>query len=232
MFFPLYAVVVVVPCVFCFLKGKPVFGLIGLSGFLVPVAWVGAIRMAKPRTWWARRHYAPGGEKEQLCHERFPPETTPPLMAGEPSRFDLALGIAGLVLAAAALGMATWCLAAAGPVPEEVTVARWLLVGVVAVGMLIMAMTTVRYRMRYSPSRRGGLIVGGWIVGLVAAQLSLFAWGDAPASLAVHLSQAASAAALAGSPAFGLCAAAILLAERHEASSGGVQDDSRIPVSH
>ena len=82
-FFPLYAVVVVVPCVFCFLKGKLVFGLIWLFGFLIPLAWIGAVRIALPTSWWARRYYPPGSPKAQLSRERFPPPA--PTTAGEGS---------------------------------------------------------------------------------------------------------------------------------------------------
>lgn len=44
-------------CILCMLKGKPITGLIGLP---VPiVGWVGAIRLAKPSSFWARRWYGP-----------------------------------------------------------------------------------------------------------------------------------------------------------------------------
>jgi hypothetical protein len=43
-------------CVICLLKGKVVTGLIGL--FIGVVALVGAIRLAKPGSWWAAHRYA------------------------------------------------------------------------------------------------------------------------------------------------------------------------------
>jgi hypothetical protein len=43
-------------CVICLLKGKVMTGVIGL--FVGVVALVGAIRLAKPGSWWANRRYA------------------------------------------------------------------------------------------------------------------------------------------------------------------------------
>jgi hypothetical protein len=43
-------------CVICLLKGKVMTGVIGL--FVGLVALVGAIRLAKPASWWAQRFYA------------------------------------------------------------------------------------------------------------------------------------------------------------------------------
>ena len=43
-------------CVICLLKGKVVTGVIGL--FIGVVALVGAIRLAKPESWWANHRYA------------------------------------------------------------------------------------------------------------------------------------------------------------------------------
>lgn len=43
-------------CVICLLKGKVVTGVTGIV--LGVVAFVGAIRLAKPGSWWARRRYA------------------------------------------------------------------------------------------------------------------------------------------------------------------------------
>jgi hypothetical protein len=42
-------------CVICLLKGKVVTGVIGV--FISVVALVGAIRLAKPGSWWAARRY-------------------------------------------------------------------------------------------------------------------------------------------------------------------------------
>ena len=48
-------------CAFVALKGKISTAVIGM--FIPPVAWVGAIRLARPGSWWARRRYTAGGEK-------------------------------------------------------------------------------------------------------------------------------------------------------------------------
>ena len=51
-------------------KGRPLLGLLGL---LVPVlALVGAVRLARPRSPWARRRYHPGSSKELRSRRRFP----------------------------------------------------------------------------------------------------------------------------------------------------------------
>jgi hypothetical protein len=55
---------VVVNLAFCAvvaLKGKISTAVIGM--FIPPVAWVAAIRLARPGSWWARRRYAPGSGK-------------------------------------------------------------------------------------------------------------------------------------------------------------------------
>ncbi len=48
-------------CAIVALKGKMSTAVIGM--FIPPVAWVGAIRLARPRSWWARRRYKPGSGK-------------------------------------------------------------------------------------------------------------------------------------------------------------------------
>jgi len=53
--------------VMAFLKGKRLLGLVGI---VVPiVASVGALRLAKPTSYWARRHYGP--EKTERARRRF-----------------------------------------------------------------------------------------------------------------------------------------------------------------
>ena len=53
----------------CLLKGKLITGLLGLP---IPfVALVGAVRLAKPSSFWARRWYS--GRKLDRAHERFGP---------------------------------------------------------------------------------------------------------------------------------------------------------------
>jgi hypothetical protein len=39
------------------LKGKYVFAFAGIIGVLNVLWWVGAVRLAKPNSWWARRYY-------------------------------------------------------------------------------------------------------------------------------------------------------------------------------
>jgi hypothetical protein len=48
-------------CSIVALKGKISSAVIGM--FIPPVAWVAAIRLARPDSWWARRRYAPGSGK-------------------------------------------------------------------------------------------------------------------------------------------------------------------------
>jgi hypothetical protein len=48
-------------CAIVALKGKVSSAVIGM--FIPPVAWVAAIRLAGPGSWWARRRYAPGSDK-------------------------------------------------------------------------------------------------------------------------------------------------------------------------
>jgi hypothetical protein len=57
----------------CYMKGKLTMGLIGL--FLCsPVTVVGACRIAKPGSDWARKQYLPGSVKDELSKLRFPAE--------------------------------------------------------------------------------------------------------------------------------------------------------------
>ena len=48
-------------CAIVALKGKFSAAVIGM--FIPPVAWVGAIRLAAPGSWWAKRRYKPGSGK-------------------------------------------------------------------------------------------------------------------------------------------------------------------------
>jgi hypothetical protein len=55
---------VIITLAFCALvavKGKFSAAVIGMC--IPPVAWVAAIRLARPGSWWARRRYEPGGAK-------------------------------------------------------------------------------------------------------------------------------------------------------------------------
>jgi hypothetical protein len=48
-------------CAVAAFKGKLSTAVIGM--FIPPVAWVGAIRLARPGSWWAKRRYKPGSGK-------------------------------------------------------------------------------------------------------------------------------------------------------------------------
>lgn len=59
----------VVPAVLCVLKGKLVTAALGLV--YPPVGVVGAIRLAKPGSWWARRLYPAAGRRTARVDRRF-----------------------------------------------------------------------------------------------------------------------------------------------------------------
>jgi hypothetical protein len=48
-------------CAIVALKGKVSTAVIGM--FIPPVAWIAAIRLARPVSWWAKRRYKPGSKK-------------------------------------------------------------------------------------------------------------------------------------------------------------------------
>jgi hypothetical protein len=56
-------------CVICLLKGKVVTGVIGIV--FAPVALVGAIRLAKPGSWWAARRYATRPRRAARAASRY-----------------------------------------------------------------------------------------------------------------------------------------------------------------
>ncbi|MHB8243510.1 MAG: hypothetical protein ACYDHN_16165 [Solirubrobacteraceae bacterium] len=62
-----------------FLKGRILLGVVGL--FILPVGLLGAIRVAHPRSPWARRRYASGGRRLEIAEQRF----------GDPSRLGARL---------------------------------------------------------------------------------------------------------------------------------------------
>jgi hypothetical protein len=62
-------VINLVLCVICLLKGKVVTGVIGIAlGF---VAFIGAIRLAKPGSWWAERRYPAHPKRAARAARRF-----------------------------------------------------------------------------------------------------------------------------------------------------------------
>jgi hypothetical protein len=56
-------------CVICLLKGKVVTGIIGI--FIGVVAIVGAIRLAKPGSWWASHRYASRPKRALRAERRY-----------------------------------------------------------------------------------------------------------------------------------------------------------------
>lgn len=55
-------------CVITFLKGKWIFAFVGLLFW--PIALVGAVRLARPASYWARRFYSPA--REARASARYP----------------------------------------------------------------------------------------------------------------------------------------------------------------
>jgi hypothetical protein len=53
------------------LKGRAVLGVVGV--FVPLVAVVGAVRLARPQSYWARRWYPAGSARRRRSEERFPP---------------------------------------------------------------------------------------------------------------------------------------------------------------
>jgi hypothetical protein len=51
------------------LKGKPMLGMVGI--FLIPFSLVGSLRLASPRSPWARRFYPPDGKKIERSRARW-----------------------------------------------------------------------------------------------------------------------------------------------------------------
>jgi hypothetical protein len=60
---------VLVVAVIAALKGKYLFAVAGMIAPMISL--IGAIRLAKPGSWWARRRYEPASEKAERAQERF-----------------------------------------------------------------------------------------------------------------------------------------------------------------
>jgi hypothetical protein len=56
-------------CVICVLKGKVITGVVGIVVGIF--ALIGAIRLAKPRSWWAMHHYASRPRRAARAAHRF-----------------------------------------------------------------------------------------------------------------------------------------------------------------
>ncbi len=57
----------------CLLKGKLIWGVLGI--YMWPVALIGAVRLARPNSWWARKRY--DDEMRARSNERYEPQTEP-----------------------------------------------------------------------------------------------------------------------------------------------------------
>ena len=55
--------------VICIVKGKLSTGIVGI--FVPFMALIGAIRLANPGSWWARKSYRPGGRRARRAAKRF-----------------------------------------------------------------------------------------------------------------------------------------------------------------
>lgn len=84
-----WLLVALVCSVVCLLKGKVLTGVVAV--FVPMVGWVGALRLGKPRSWWARRFYPAGGSRQRRATRRFGPayvarwERLQNLVAGAPT---------------------------------------------------------------------------------------------------------------------------------------------------
>ena len=68
------AVAYAAPMAITWLKGKRRTALLGL--LFAPVLWVGALRLAKPTSWWSRRYYR--GDKQTRSWLRYASAGTAP----------------------------------------------------------------------------------------------------------------------------------------------------------
>ncbi len=64
-----FLAVILVLSILSLLKGKVITGVVGV--FVSPLVVVGALRLAKPGSWWANRHYPPGSKQLVRAQERF-----------------------------------------------------------------------------------------------------------------------------------------------------------------
>ncbi|MBM9469545.1 hypothetical protein [Nakamurella leprariae] len=68
---PIGITVVLLLAIVCLLKGKISTGLVGIA--LFPIAIVGAVRLAKPSSWWAHRWYRRRLKARRRAERRFGP---------------------------------------------------------------------------------------------------------------------------------------------------------------
>ena len=93
-------VITLISVVISFQKGKPGFGIIGI--FFGIFAWVGAIRIAKPDSSWARKNYPPGGHHRGPFESGRPSWSSP--LSSSPWRWD-ALGVTAVTSALMAMAI-------------------------------------------------------------------------------------------------------------------------------
>ena len=65
-------VLIVVPPVVCWLKGKRLWATLG---FITGWHWIPVFRLAKPSSWWARKYYT--RDKLARSNARFPNDAIP-----------------------------------------------------------------------------------------------------------------------------------------------------------
>lgn len=58
-----------VPATVCLLKGKPITAGVGVA--YLPVGCIGALRLAKPNSWWSRHVYSDGSGRARRSADRF-----------------------------------------------------------------------------------------------------------------------------------------------------------------
>lgn len=58
-----------VPAAVCLLKGKPITAGVGVA--YLPSGFIGAVRLAKPGSWWARHFYSNGSGRARRSRARF-----------------------------------------------------------------------------------------------------------------------------------------------------------------
>ena len=83
-------------CLVAILKGKLVTGVVGV--FVPPVALVGAMRLAKPRSWWARGRFDGDAPATRAAGAGAPSQARGPAHAGArpgDRRTRLAVGARG-----------------------------------------------------------------------------------------------------------------------------------------
>jgi hypothetical protein len=83
-------VIFFLPAIFCLLKGKPIAA--GGAVIYLPIGLIGAFRLAKPTSWWAKHFYGATSRRRRRAEARFGPayqarwNRIRDLVGGAPSR--------------------------------------------------------------------------------------------------------------------------------------------------